>query len=344
MDPPPVQYVKTSDGYDIAYALSGRGGPQLLLGPAVFNHVQQVWSLPNNGRFLEELANRFRTLQFDHRGQGMSTRGLTRPPTSAEYQLDLEAVIERQNLQGFVWFALTSFARVAAQYIARHPERVKAFIAWNPSFENPMQLPAALATRRARAIEDWDYYLFTIAHGMPAEDPLLVKRVFDQCFTREDFFIAGDALAAFRASDIGSIQVPTLILGSRAGTRALDREADCKRVAAQIPGSQLVLFDESSGGMTAPLGKVPRVILEIERFLGGLDTSRRQPDPPFAELSLREVEVLRLLAEGKSNQQIADELVISINTAQRHLNHIYTKIGASNRVEAAAYAQRQRLI
>jgi DNA-binding NarL/FixJ family response regulator len=61
-------------------------------------------------------------------------------------------------------------------------------------------------------------------------------------------------------------------------------------------------------------------------------------------LSVREVEVLRLLARGKSNAQIADELVISLNTVRRHVSNIYAKTGAANRAEAASYATRNGLI
>lgn len=60
-------------------------------------------------------------------------------------------------------------------------------------------------------------------------------------------------------------------------------------------------------------------------------------------LSQREAEVLRLIAAGRSNQQIADGLVISLNTVARHVAHILDKTGAANRTEAAAYAYRHRL-
>ncbi len=53
-----------------------------------------------------------------------------------------------------------------------------------------------------------------------------------------------------------------------------------------------------------------------------------------AGLSEREAEVLRLIASGKSNQQIADELVISVNTVIRHVSNIFAKTGAANRTEA----------
>jgi DNA-binding CsgD family transcriptional regulator len=66
--------------------------------------------------------------------------------------------------------------------------------------------------------------------------------------------------------------------------------------------------------------------------------------PRFPDgLTEREVEVLRLVAAGKSNREIAEELVISLNTVERHVNHIYTKAGLANRGEAATYAHRHEL-
>ena len=55
-------------------------------------------------------------------------------------------------------------------------------------------------------------------------------------------------------------------------------------------------------------------------------------------LTPREVEVLRVLAQGKTNPEIGEKLFISLNTVTRHLSHIYDKTGAANRVEAAIYA------
>ncbi len=58
-------------------------------------------------------------------------------------------------------------------------------------------------------------------------------------------------------------------------------------------------------------------------------------------LTPREVEVLRLIAAGKSNSEIAEQLFISVNTVARHLTNIYTKTGVVNRTEAAIYASQQ---
>jgi LuxR family maltose regulon positive regulatory protein len=62
------------------------------------------------------------------------------------------------------------------------------------------------------------------------------------------------------------------------------------------------------------------------------------------QLSQREREVLRKLAEGRSNQQIARELFISIATVKTHLIHIYRKLGARTRTEALAQARAQHLL
>jgi DNA-binding CsgD family transcriptional regulator len=58
------------------------------------------------------------------------------------------------------------------------------------------------------------------------------------------------------------------------------------------------------------------------------------------DLSQREVEVLHLLATGKSNREIADALCISLNTVATHVRNILAKTGVANRTEAAAYAMR----
>jgi DNA-binding NarL/FixJ family response regulator len=61
------------------------------------------------------------------------------------------------------------------------------------------------------------------------------------------------------------------------------------------------------------------------------------------QLSRRELEVLQLLAAGKTNNEVADALFISVRTVERHISNIYAKIGASGhsaRVVAASYASR----
>jgi predicted ATPase/DNA-binding NarL/FixJ family response regulator len=73
-----------------------------------------------------------------------------------------------------------------------------------------------------------------------------------------------------------------------------------------------------------------------------IDAARRDPRPRVQErpggLSRRELEVLRLLAEGGSSAEIATDLFISTRTAEHHIQSIYTKIGVSNRASATRWA------
>jgi LuxR family transcriptional regulator, maltose regulon positive regulatory protein len=61
-------------------------------------------------------------------------------------------------------------------------------------------------------------------------------------------------------------------------------------------------------------------------------------------LTERELEVLRLLAAGKRNRDIAEELVVTLDTVKKHTSHIFTKLAAANRTEAVAHARRLGLI
>jgi DNA-binding NarL/FixJ family response regulator len=73
-------------------------------------------------------------------------------------------------------------------------------------------------------------------------------------------------------------------------------------------------------------------------------TLATQPSLDPGRLTAREREILRLLANGKSNSGIAAELVVSVYTVERHVANIYTKIEVHSRVEATAYALRHGLV
>jgi DNA-binding NarL/FixJ family response regulator len=63
-----------------------------------------------------------------------------------------------------------------------------------------------------------------------------------------------------------------------------------------------------------------------------------------AGLTTREVEVLRLIARGRSNRQAAEELGLSPKTVGHHVQHVYTKIGVSTRAGAAVFAMQNDLL
>jgi DNA-binding NarL/FixJ family response regulator len=74
-----------------------------------------------------------------------------------------------------------------------------------------------------------------------------------------------------------------------------------------------------------------------------LDAHPQKPSYPGG-LSRREAQVLRLVAAGKSNQEIADAMFRSPNTVANHVRSILTKLGAANRTEAATVAARHGLL
>jgi NarL family two-component system response regulator LiaR len=69
-----------------------------------------------------------------------------------------------------------------------------------------------------------------------------------------------------------------------------------------------------------------------------------QPTAPKHDLTERELEVLRLIAQGKSNKDISDDLVLSEKTVKTHVSNILQKLHLSDRTQAAVYALRQRIV
>ena len=104
----------------------------------------------------------------------------------------------------------------------------------------------------------------------------------------------------------------------------------------------IALLDESLA-ISTELGMLPLAEWVSER-LGQLQAQPSAAPAYPGGLTEREVEVLRLIAAGKTNLEIAEELVIAEGTARRHVANIYEKIGAANRAEATRYAIREGLV
>ncbi len=100
-------------------------------------------------------------------------------------------------------------------------------------------------------------------------------------------------------------------------------------------------LDESLA-ISRALGMRPlmeRVVALQERLQSPPARTPAYPDG----LTQREVEVLRLVAAGKTDREIAEELVIGVRTVTTHVSNILNKVNAVNRTEAAAYATRRGL-
>jgi DNA-binding CsgD family transcriptional regulator len=132
--------------------------------------------------------------------------------------------------------------------------------------------------------------------------------------------------------DAGQVPIPTLVASHPRNKGAIES-------AGAIPGA---VFAPMELLVNRPeLGTEIRDLWEryIRPQLGG-DVSSSPPDKNGDHLTDRERDILRRLAAGTSNADIAAELVVSPRTVERHVQNIYSKLGVHNRVEAANWAIR----
>jgi DNA-binding CsgD family transcriptional regulator len=122
--------------------------------------------------------------------------------------------------------------------------------------------------------------------------------------------------------------------------------ADAFQAMTQDRPHRLGLAPEAASEALAEAARSGRLDPECVRAViqAAGQPSPRVRTPWPAGLSDREVEVLRLVARGLSNRGIAGRLVISPRTAEHHVQHIYTKIGASTRAAAAMFAMEHGLL
>lgn len=85
----------------------------------------------------------------------------------------------------------------------------------------------------------------------------------------------------------------------------------------------------------------PRVAARMVQEISG---TRQDAVNPFQELTARELQVLRLVAAGKSNREIAEELVISDKTVKSHITNILSKLHLADRTQAAVYAWQEGIV
>jgi DNA-binding NarL/FixJ family response regulator len=116
----------------------------------------------------------------------------------------------------------------------------------------------------------------------------------------------------------------------------------CGFLAKDTPVDSLVVAIQAAARGTAWLSpKAAEVVLGRIR---NAPAPQEQQSSPLEHLSSRELDVLRLIANGMENAEIAAELNISPRTAKNHVSNILTKLGLPSRVQAAVYAVRQGVI
>ena len=345
MEAPPVQYVKTEDGYSIAYCVSGNGRPLVLM-PAPFNNIQHYWTRLITRSLYEALSQRFTLIQYDGRGQGMSQRGLPADYTATDTERDLEAVVSKLGVASFVLMGFHN-VHVAIRYTVQNSARVAALILWNASSGtvrvDATPRPAGLLEYLPEA--NWEMFVDTTARTTWAgETDLAQARDMVLLSTdQHDWVIGARARGRFEVGDLlPRVACPTLLIASHQESYTFATEQTSRRISAMIPNARLLVFDGPGGGLFNYLDMVPPGVLAIEQFVTEVAPESTAVSTPDG-LTSREVEVLRLLATGMSNQQIADQLVISVFTVARHVSHIFEKADLANRSEATAYAHRNGL-
>lgn len=184
---------------------------------------------------------------------------------------------------------------------------------------------------------------------------------------------AGDGEEAVRlAQELApDVVLMDLLLGGAAGASGMDGVEATRRVRKISPRTQVIVLtsyheDEHvfpairAGALSYVLKDVdpddlaeairrarageavlhPRVAARLVRELHG----EREVANPFTELSERELEVLRQVAAGKSNREIAEELVISEKTVKSHVTNILHKLHLADRTQAAVFAWQEGIV
>ena len=143
------------------------------------------------------------------------------------------------------------------------------------------------------------------------------------------------------------VTVPTLVLHALHERQVPFEQG--RQLGSLIPNARMVPLESNNHLLLESEPAWQTCRSEVRQFLG-LAPPADVPSGPAVQadgspdgLTPRELEVIRLVATGRSNQQIAQDLVISFNTVTNHVKNILGKTGCANRTEAAAYAIRHGL-
>jgi DNA-binding NarL/FixJ family response regulator len=139
---------------------------------------------------------------------------------------------------------------------------------------------------------------------------------------------------------MAELDLPTLVLHSR-GDQMQDFQRG-RELAAGIRGARLVGLDSNNHIVLADEPAWPVFIREITAFLAPDRAAApiAVADDVAAVLSPRELDILRLAAEGLDNDGIAAEVVLSVRTVERHLQNAYAKLGLQGRTARTAAVAR----
>jgi pimeloyl-ACP methyl ester carboxylesterase/DNA-binding CsgD family transcriptional regulator len=317
------------------------------------SHLQFDWESPVWRHLLEDLGSFTTLVRYDERGSGLSDWQIADYSLNARVN-DLESVVDQLGFGRVALLGMSQGGPVAIAYAARHPERVSHLVLLGTQDRGP--LTARLSAER---MVEFETLLNLIRIGWARENPVF-RRVFTNLFipaATEEQVRWFDDLQRMSTStenavrmwvERAKVNVAPLLSQVRAPTlvfHALNDQAIAfgagRRVARGIPGARLVPLEGDNHILLRDELAWGRFVDEVRDFLAH-DAARIESGLELvrAGLSVRELEVLRLAAEGRSNLEIGDALALSARTVERHLSNAYDKLGVSGKAARAAAVAR----
>lgn len=339
-----IRFCTASDGVRLAYSSSGEG-PALVKASNWLTHLESDAESPIWHHWVEALSRRHAYIRYDARGCGLSDR--YPPDISLEaWVRDLASVVDALELERFALLGISQGGAIAASYAARHPERVSHLVLYgafargrlNRDERDKRIEESLLYYKLARAGwgEDHEEFRQVFAMQMLPDATTEQLRAFDdlQRLTSN----VDDALRYMQASDqidvtaiAPRVRCPTLVMHARHDRRVPFEEG--RLFASLVPGARFVPLDSRNHVLMDHEPAFRRFVEEVEAFLphGG--------GGAFTALTVRERELLELVARGLDNHQIAAHLALSEKTVRNHVSAILAKLGADSRARAVVLAR-----
>lgn len=346
--PQSIRFCTAPDGVRIAYAVHG-AGPPLLISTCWLSHLQDDWISPVWRHFLDDLGRIATVVRFDERGYGLSDRDVSDFSLEARTG-DLAAVADAAGFDRFALMGMAQGGGPTITYALRHPERVTRLLFYGSSaamYPDPtpeeVELNQALLQMikvgYARPDSTFRRVLTSLMVPGATEEQMRWLDDLQRAATSADnAYRSRRELADVDVRDLlPQIDVPTLVLHSRGDH--MTPFAKGRHLATHIPNARLVALESSNHIVLGDEQAWPVFVREVEAFMSADREANGSVEPPTG-LSDREREVLSLAAQGKSNDDIATQLFLSVRTVERHLHNSYAKLGVSGRSARAAAVSR----